>query len=122
MPMKSTTERTVKTKFDGDARDGIRAAKAMERELARLDRERSKAQAAFVSQTTQGADKVVTALGGIVKGTLAIGSAASSAQGLAGATAAVVTLSGTALALPGILAGGAAAGGVFALEIGRAHV
>lgn len=117
MPMKSTTERTVKTKFDGDARDGIRAAKAMERELARLDRERSKAQAAFVSQTTQGADKVVTALGGIVKGTLAIGSAASSAQGLAGATAAVVTLSGTALALPGILAGGAAAGGVFALAM-----
>lgn len=115
MAMKSTTERTVKTKFDGDASDGIRAAKAMERELARLDRERAKAQAQYTSDVDRSATRVVSAFASITKGTLAVGSAAGSAQGLAGATAAVATLAGTALTLPGILAGGAAALGVFAL-------
>jgi hypothetical protein len=117
MAMKSTTERTVKTKFDGDATSGIRAAKAMERELARLDRERTKAQAQYSSDTERGATRVISAFASITKGILAVGSATSSAQGLAGATAAVATLSGTALALPGILAGGAAAGGVLALAL-----
>jgi hypothetical protein len=117
MAMKSTTERTVKTKFDGDASSGIRAAKAMERELARLDRERTKAQAQYTSDTERGATRVISAFASITKGILAVGSATSSAQGLAGATAAVATLSGTALALPGILAGGAAAGGVLALAL-----
>lgn len=117
MPMNSTTERTVKTKFDGDAKDGIRAARAMERELLRLDRERSKAITKYTSDTERSATRVVSAFASITKGTLAIGSAASSAQGLAGAISAVTTLSGAALALPGILAGGAAAGGVFALAM-----
>lgn len=117
MPMKSTTERTVKTKFDGDARDGIRAAKAMERELARLDRERAKAEAKYTADTVRGAEKVISSFAGVTKGILAVGSAVGSAQGLAGAVSAVATLSGTALALPGILAGGAAAGGVFALAM-----
>lgn len=117
MAMKSTTERTVKTKFDGDARDGIRAAKAMERELARLDRERTKAQAQYVSDTERGATRVTSAFASITKGVLAVGSAVGSAQGIVGATAAVATLAGTALALPGILAGGAAAGGVLALAL-----
>jgi hypothetical protein len=117
MAMKSTTERTVKTKFDGDASDGIRATRAMERELKRLEREHAKAQAAFAASTTRAADKVVSSLASVTKGILAVGSVAGSAQGLAGATAAVATLSGTALALPGILAGGAAAGGVFALAM-----
>lgn len=117
MAMKSTTERTVKTKFDGDASGGIRATRAMERELKRLEREHDKAQAAFAASTTRAADKVVSSFASITRGVLAIGSAAGSAQGLVGATAAVATLAGTALALPGILAGGAAAGGVFALAM-----
>jgi hypothetical protein len=117
MAMKSTTERTVKTKFDGDASDGIRATRAMERELKRLEREHAKAQASFAASTTRAADKVVSSFSTVTKGILAIGSAAGSAQGLIGASAAVATLAGTALALPGILAGGAAAGGVFALAM-----
>lgn len=117
MAMKSTTERTVKTKFDGDARDGIRAAKAMERELARLDRERSKAQAQYTSDVERSATRVVSSFASITKGVFAVGSAVGSAQGLAGATAAVATLAGTALALPGILAGAAAGGAVLKLAL-----
>lgn len=117
MAMKSTTERTVKTKFDGDATDGIRATRAMDRELKRLDRERSKAQAQYTADAERGASRVVSSFASITKGVLAVGSATSSAQGLAGATAAIATLAGTALALPGILAGGAAAGGVLKLAL-----
>lgn len=117
MAMRSTTERTVKTKFDGDPSGGIRASRAMERELKRLERENAKAQASFAASTTRAANQVVSAFATTTKGILAVGSAAGSAQGLAGATAAVATLAGTALALPGILAGGAAAGGVFALAL-----
>lgn len=114
---RSTTERTVKTKFDGDAKDGIRAARAMERELKRLHREAEKQQAEFNARTEKGADKASAALFGAARGVLAIGSAVSGAQGLASVTASLVTLSGTALAIPGILAAGAAGAGVFKLAL-----
>lgn len=117
MAARSTTERTVKTKFDGDSKDAIRAAKALERELKQLEREHARAQAAFVSQSARAADHVTSALSSTVKGVLAVGSAVSSAQGLAGATTAVTTFAGAALAVPGLLAAGAAAGGVFALAM-----
>lgn len=114
---RSTTERTVKTKFEGDSRDAIRAAKAYERELKRVERENERVQAAFVSQSKAGADKVTAALASTVKGVLAIGSAASSAQGLVGAAGAVASLSGAAAALPGVMLAGAAAGGVLKLAL-----
>src|SRR5688500_20201719 len=117
MAARSTTERTVKTKFDGDASGGIRAARAMERELKRLHREAERAQADFVVRTVRGADSVSSALTATSKSVLAVGSAVSSAQGLAGAAAAIGTLSGTAVALPGLLAASAAAGGGFALAM-----
>lgn len=114
---RSTTERTVKTKFDGDASGGVRASKEMERELRRLQRESERAQADFVSKTTRGADRVTAALASTTKGILAVGSAAGSAQGLAGATAAVATMSGVVLALPGLMAAGAAGAGVLQLAL-----
>lgn len=117
MAARSTTERTVRTKFDGDSKDAIRAAKAYERALREVEREHARTQAAFVSQSQRGASAVTSALAATTKGVFALGSAVGSAQGIVGATAAVSTLAGTALAVPGILAAGAAAGGVFALAM-----
>lgn len=112
MAGRSTTERTVKTKFDGDASGGIRASRQMDRELKRLERENAKRQASFVSSVDRGSDRVISSLGKVTTGILGIGSAAGSVQGLAGATAAVATLSGTLLAAPGIAAAAGAGFGV----------
>lgn len=117
MAGQSTTERTVKTKFEGDSRDAIRAARAYERELKRVERETARTQAAFVSQSERGADRVTSALASTVKGVLAVGSAASSAQGLVGAAGALASLSGAAIALPGALVAGAAGAGVLKLAL-----
>lgn len=124
MAASSTTERNVKTNFKGDASDGIRASREMERELKRFQREQARTQkeiarqqAEFSAQSERGADRLISAFGSVTKGILSIGSAVSSAQGLAGAASAVATLSGVAVALPGILAAGAAAGGVFKLAL-----
>lgn len=115
MAANSTTERTVKTKFDGDSKGVQRAAREAERELERLRKVAEREQAAFVKQTTAGADKVVAGLSKMVAGVLAVGSAASSAQGLAGAAVAIGAMSGALLAVPGVALSGAAAIGVLKL-------
>ena len=120
MASKSTTERTIKTKLDGESTGGLRrAVREQERELARLRRAAEKEQAAFVSATTRGADKVSGALATSARGVLALGSAVGTLQGagtaVAGTAAVVGSLSGTLLALPGIAATGAVGVGVLKL-------
>lgn len=120
MAAKSTTERTIKTKLDGESTGGLRrAVREQERELARLRRAAEKEQAAFVTATTRGADKISGALATSAKGVLALGSAVGTVQGLgtavAGTVAVAGSLSGSLLALPGIAATGAAGVGVLKL-------
>lgn len=125
----SATERTIKTKIDGDAAGLRRAAREAEREIKRIaDLEAKeakrveqqqalaqKAQAAFLSQTAKGADALSSVLAKGVTGILKVGAAAGSAQGLAGAAGALSTLSGAGLALPGVLLAGAAGMATFKL-------
>lgn len=120
MASKSTTERTIKTKLDGESTGGLRrAVREQERELARLRRAAEKEQALFVSATTRGADKISSALATSAKGVLALGSAVGTLQSVgtavAGTVAVASSLSGTLLALPGIAATGAAGVGVLKL-------
>jgi hypothetical protein len=120
MKMTSTTERTIKTKLDGESTGGLRrAVRAQERELERLRRAAEKEQALMVAATTKGADKVVGTLATTAKGVLALGSAVGTLQGagtaVAGTVATVASLSGSLLALPGIAASGAVGIGVLKL-------
>jgi hypothetical protein len=120
MAANSTTERTIKTKLDGESTGGLRrAVNEQKRELERLRRAAEKEQVAFVSATTRGADKVAGALFTSAKGVLAVGSAVGTLQGagaaVAGTVATVASLSGSLLALPGIAATGAAGVGVLTL-------
>lgn len=115
MAAKSTTERDVKVKFDGESSGMKRAAREAERELERLRKTAEREQQAFVKQSTAGADKVVASLKTMATGVLAVGSAVGSAQGLAGVAATVATMSGALLAVPGVALAGAAAIGTFKL-------
>lgn len=120
MAAKSTTERTIKTKLDGESTGGLaRAVREQERELERLRRAAEKEQAAFLAATTKGADKITSLLATSAKGVLTLGSAVATLQGAGsaavGTVATVSALSGTLLALPGIAATGAASVGVLTL-------
>lgn len=122
MAANSTTERTIKTKLDGESTGGLRrAVNAEMRELKRLQAEADRQHKLFVSSATAGADKVTGALSTMSKGVLALGSAVGTVQGLgtalAGTLVTASSLSGTLLAAPGIAAAGAAGYGVLALAV-----
>lgn len=107
MAEKSTTERTVKVKFDGEAAGVARAAREAERELKRLRTEAEKEQKAFRSQIDGGVDSMIKGFTGVATGILKVGAAAGSAQGLVGVAGTVASLSGTLLALPAVALAGA---------------
>lgn len=121
MAERSTTERTVRTKFDGDARGGIRAARAMERELKRLQKETEARQASFISSVDRGASRAMSSISTVTKGVLGLGSAVGTVQGAAtavvGTVSAVSSLSGVLLAAPGIALAAGAAYGVLGLAV-----
>lgn len=122
MAANSTTERTIKTKLDGESTGGLRrAVREQERELKRLQAAADREHKLFVQSATSGADKVTGALGTMSKGVLGLGSAVGTVQGLgtalAGTAAVASSLSGTLLAAPGIAAAGAAGYGVLALAL-----
>ncbi|MFJ8966045.1 hypothetical protein ACIRG5_42315 [Lentzea sp. NPDC102401] len=120
MAANSTTERTIKTKLDGESTGGLRrAVREQERELERLRKAAEKEQGLFVAATTKGADKVASALASSATGVLKLGSAVGTLQSagsaVAGTVAVVGSLSGSLLALPGIAATGAVGIGVLKL-------
>lgn len=118
MAANSTTERTIKTKLDASGGASVsREAKQAERALKSLQRTAEENQKSFVRSADAGSSRVLGALGAVTKGMFAVGSAASSAQGLVGAAGALATLSGVALAVPGALLVGASAVGVMNLAL-----
>lgn len=116
MAERSTTERTIKTKLDGESTGALRrAAREEAREIERLRKVAERENAAMQASFDSGATNILRATSSITKGVLSVGSAVGSAQGFAGAAVALGAMSGSLLALPGLALSGGAAVGVLAL-------
>lgn len=116
MAERSTTERTIKTRLDGESTGALRrAARAEAREIERLRRVAERENTAMQASFDRGATNILKATSTVTKGVFAIGSAVGSAQGIAGAAVTLAAMSGSLLALPGLALSSGAAVGVLAL-------